>query len=454
MAALNIELSDALLYFLTEQWRYKVAYGGRGSGKSTACADSLIANSYKKKVRILCTRELQNSIADSVHLLLKDRIAALGIESAYRTTDNSIVCTRTGSEFLFKGLRSNIDEIKSMEGIDICWVEEAQRVSQKSLDILTPTIRKEGSEIWFTFNTGTITDPVYKMFVSAKRDDAKVALVNYYDNPWFPEVLRREMEYDRLNNPARYRHVWLGEPGSEGAFFIEFGKHLEEDPFDIQDSDLDGWLFGGLDSGITHKTSAGLYWVSPPWQRDRWGRDHSIHKLFTYAANGGTIEGHAREYLDRLESFPFTRGKMPRYVFADGAMWTKHRHSEVLTRSEIDDYEDVFRGKGVIFTEANKAKEYGCKIMRQMFENRDDAALFRYWKNYNNSMVDSINGVVTDENNPEIYAKQDGDDETDETRYALVKIRAWISEQKQRKATSQAIVKHNQIMAGKDWMEL
>lgn len=319
---------------------------------------------------------------------------------------------------------------------------------------MIPTIRKNDSEIWFTFNTGNIKDPVYEQFVTNRRDNAKVVLVNYWDNPWFPDVLREEMEYDRANNPARYRHVWCGEPGSEGAFFVEFGQHLEEDPFEISDSDLNGRLFTGLDSGITHKTVGGLYWVSPPWQKDQWGREYSIHKLFTYAANGGTVEGHAREFLDRLESFPHTRGKMPLYCFYDTAMDTKHKLSESMVRAEIDEYKDVFARTGVIFVGANKAKEYGCKLVRAMFQNHDDAAIFRYWKNYNNSMVDGINAVLTDDNNPEIYAKQDGDDEADELRYSLVKIRAWISEQSRRSETSAALVRHNQIMQERSWMEL
>jgi hypothetical protein len=451
--ALEIELSDKLEYFLTEQHRYKVAYGGRGSGKSITCGKSLIALALQSRKRILCTRELQNSIKDSVHLLLSDQINEMKLTGAFTITDNSIECAN-GSQFIFKGLRTNIEEIKSLAGVDICWVEEAQKVSQKSLDILIPTIRKDNSEIWLTFNTGTIKDPVYEAFITNKRPDSRVVLVNYYDNPWFPDVLRQEMEFDRANNPARYRHVWLGEPGSEGAFFVEFGEHLEEQPFDIQDSDLDNRVFGSLDSGITHKTVYNHFWVSPPWQKDRWGREHSIHLLFTYSANGGTIEGHAREILDRIETFPYTRGKMPVYVFADGAMWTKHRLTEVLIRAEIDEYEDVFRGKKVMFEQANKAKEYGCKLMRQMFTNADDAAIFRYWKNYNASMVDGINTVLTDDNNPEIYAKQDGDDEVDCLRYGLAKIRAWISEQAQRKAISQAIVKHNQTMQERNWMEL
>jgi len=451
--ALEIELSDKLEFFLTEKHRYKVAYGGRGSGKSVTCGKSLIVLALQKKRRILCTRELQNSIKDSVHLLLSDVIGQMGVQKSFNITENGIECCN-GSQFIFKGLRSNIDEIKSLEGVDICWVEEAQKVSQKSLDILIPTIRKDGSEIWFTFNTGTIKDPVYEAFVTGHRPDSRVVLVNYYDNPWFPDVLRQEMEYDRANNPARYRHVWLGEPGSEGAFFVEFGEHLEHDPFDIKDSDMNERLFAGLDSGITHKTVGGLYWVSPPWQRDRWGRDACIHKLFTYSANGGTIEGHAREFRDRLESFPWTRGKMPLYCFSDGAMWTKHKLSEMLQRAEIDEYIDAFRGTGVQFVEANKAKEYGCKIMRQLFTNSDDAAAFRYWKNYNNSMVDGIKSVLTDDNNPEIYAKQDGDDEADELRYALVKVRAWIAQQSQRQQMSSAIIEHNQRMAGRSWMEL
>ena len=147
-----------------EPHRYKVYYGGRGGAKSWEFADILIDRAMKGRELILCTREYQSSIADSVYRLLLTRISAAGYDKYFNVTLNSIKCFN-GSEFIFKGLHHNIMEIKSLEGVTICWVEEAQSVSTNSWEILIPTIRKEKSEIWISFNTGEVDDPTYTRFV-------------------------------------------------------------------------------------------------------------------------------------------------------------------------------------------------------------------------------------------------------------------------------------------------
>lgn len=192
--------------------RYKVFYGGRGGAKSWAFARTLVVLAYTQPLRILCAREFQNSIADSVHRLLSDQIDVLGLGQWFKVQNATITSLTTGSEFLFKGLRHNINEIKSLEGVDICWVEEAQRVSDDSWGILIPTIRKDGSEIWMSFNPGSPDDPTYKRFVLNPPPDALVVKVGWEDNPWFPEVLRREMEHCRRTDPNAYAHIWGGEP--------------------------------------------------------------------------------------------------------------------------------------------------------------------------------------------------------------------------------------------------
>jgi phage terminase large subunit len=151
---------------LWESSRYKVYYGGRGGAKSWAIARALILKSLERKMLILCTRELQTSIADSVHRLLTDQIGAMELGASFEIERNTIR-SASGSEFRFKGLRHSIEEIKSTEGVDICWVEEAQSVSAHSWEILIPTIRKEGSEIWVSFNPGQEDDPTYRRFVLA-----------------------------------------------------------------------------------------------------------------------------------------------------------------------------------------------------------------------------------------------------------------------------------------------
>lgn len=216
--------------------RYKVFYGGRGSGKSWSVARALVLLACKQRLRILCAREFQNSIADSVHRLLSDQIAALGLSPSFAITQNSIR-SATGAEFLFKGLHHNVIEIKSLEGVDLCWVEEAQRVSAESWDILIPTIRKDGSEVWITFNPDAETDPTYQRFVVNPPPGAVVRQVNYDRNPYFPATLRAEMEYCREIDYDAWLHIWNGEPKSLSAAAVFKGKYKVagfETPADVK----------------------------------------------------------------------------------------------------------------------------------------------------------------------------------------------------------------------------
>ena len=160
---LNVEFPEKL-EFLFQPSRYKVLYGGRGSGKSWGVARALLVIGLQKSTRVLCAREFQNSISDSVHALLADQIKSLGLEDFY-TVQNTSIFGKNGTEFLFAGLKHNITKIKSFEGVDVCWVEEAQTTSKSSWDVLIPTIRKENSEIWVTFNPELDTDETYKRFV-------------------------------------------------------------------------------------------------------------------------------------------------------------------------------------------------------------------------------------------------------------------------------------------------
>lgn len=208
--------------------RYKVLHGGRGGAKSWGIARALIGLAHTKPLRILCAREFQNSIADSVHKLLDDQIHALGLGPWFEVQKTSIRGMVTGAEFLFKGLRHNVNEIKSLEGIDLCWAEEAQRVSDESWDILIPTIRKEGSEIWMSFNPEEKDAPTYKRFVLNPPPDSIVVKVGWQDNPWFPEVLRREMEHCRATDPDAYAHIWGGEPKVLTEACIFRGKYRVE----------------------------------------------------------------------------------------------------------------------------------------------------------------------------------------------------------------------------------
>ena len=197
---------------ITTPARYKVYYGGRGSAKSWTIARVLVTRCAYEKIKVLCAREIQKSIGDSVHALLTEQIEALGLSNLYEVTKNSIRGVYSGSEIVYAGLRHNVKEIKSKEGIDICWLEEAAAVSEESWGVLIPTIRKEGSEIWVSFNPDSPDDPTYKRFVINPPPGAIVQKVNWYDNPWFPDVLKGELEYDKRVDFEKYRHVWEGEP--------------------------------------------------------------------------------------------------------------------------------------------------------------------------------------------------------------------------------------------------
>lgn len=197
------------LRFLFEPARYKVLFGGRGGAKSWGVARALLIQAAAAPLRILCAREFQSSIAESVHHLLQSQIGEIGLSSFYEI-QAGLIRGANGSEFVFAGLRNNVTKIKSFEGVDRVWVEEAQTVSKSSWEVLVPTIRKEGSEIWITFNPELETDETYQRFVVQPPAGATVVKINWNDNPWFPETLRREKDDLKGRDPDAYQNVWEG----------------------------------------------------------------------------------------------------------------------------------------------------------------------------------------------------------------------------------------------------
>ena len=211
------------LQCLFEPARYKVAHGGRGSAKSWSFARALLALGAQRKLRILCTREVQKSIKDSVHKLLSDQIEAIGLGWFYQIQNNEIRGAN-GTEFLFAGLADHtVESIKSYEGVDVVWVEEAHKVSKRSWDILIPTIRKEGSEIWISLNPELETDETYSRFVIDPPANAVVVQINYSDNPWFPDVLEQERVDCLRRDPKGYPQIWEGKclPAVAGAIYYD-----------------------------------------------------------------------------------------------------------------------------------------------------------------------------------------------------------------------------------------
>lgn len=237
MSTLKPQIARAFLPLL-EPCRYKGARGGRGGAKSHFFATLSIMEMVSGHQRVVAGREIQNSIEDSVKQLVEDKIHAYGLDSSFRVTDREISCPTTDSLMVFKGLRNHtVGSVKSIEGFTRLWMEEAQTISQVSLDIAIPTFRTPGSQIWAAWNPKTKKDPIDKLFRENKGDPQfRCVEVNYYDNPWFPDDLRQDMERDRRRDPDKYAHVWLGkyESKSESRVFRNWRVDEFETPEGVQ----------------------------------------------------------------------------------------------------------------------------------------------------------------------------------------------------------------------------
>lgn len=273
--------------------RYKGAYGGRGGAKSHFFAEQIIVRCYARTTRVVCIREIQNSIKDSVKQLLVDKIAKLGLMGEFEIIETEIRSKSNGSLIIFRGMQSyNSDTIKSLEGYDIAWVEEAQTLSSVSLQLLRPTLRKEGSELWFSWNPRHRTDAVDQFFRKKPiHPDAISVAVNWRDNPWFPNVLRRDMEEDKLKDPVAAEHVWEGGYGAqEGAILARWvdvaekqgriGDHVAFDP--------EGWIEISSDIGFRDTAT---WWY---WQRKLGG-----FSLLDYDADSGL---EAQDWIVRIKA--------------------------------------------------------------------------------------------------------------------------------------------------------
>lgn len=275
------------LAFLFQPKRYKILYGGRGGAKSWGVARAALITSAKTPLRWLCAREFQKSIADSVHQVLKDQVAALGLDAFYKVTETSIVGAN-GTQFSFEGLRHNTGKIKSYEGVDRLWVEEAHSTSKASWELLIPTIRKNGSEIWVTMNPEFEEDDSYQRFIIEPPEDAVVMELNYRDNPWFPAVLEKERLQLLKRDPDAYDHVWEGHCRKwlEGAIYAKelrrvfLEKRVCPVAFDPEFPVYTAW-----DLGRTDDTAIWWYQVIAG----------EVRVLEYYASNGGSLSEYATQ---------------------------------------------------------------------------------------------------------------------------------------------------------------
>lgn len=270
--------------------RFKVTWGGRGSAKSWTYAQLIVGLMYSYPLKVLCAREYQNSIGESVHALLKAQITRMGLDPWFHVTNNTIT-SHVGAEVVYRGLHNNVSQIKSLEGIDICWVEEAHSTTDDSWKYLIPTIRRSrreeleekrrrgrpitqmeeflarlmpDSEIWVSFNQHDDKDPTYVRFVTNPPPNAWVLPVTYEDNPYLTGPLREEMEYHRLNDPETFDWIWGTQTRRIGSAVIFQGRWVEEE-FDDPDPRLRTEFRYGLDFGYsTDPTACVRSWITGP----------------------------------------------------------------------------------------------------------------------------------------------------------------------------------------------
>lgn len=247
-----VEIPREFKPLFNKDWREAAVYGGRFSLKSHTVARYLLIRARQEKTRVACFREFQNSISESSHQLLADLIRQYDLTD-FEVTNNAIVNKLNGSDFIFKGLWHNEQSIKSIEGIDIAWVEEAQTVSTTSIEVLTPTIRKPGSQIIYTYNRLLEDDPVHQRLVIEGRPNTLIINVNYdiaLKYNMMPEVVRLEMEDDKARRPSLYRFKWLGEPNSLEQRIYNGWAFIEEIPHEAR---LERY---GLDFGYSNDPTA------------------------------------------------------------------------------------------------------------------------------------------------------------------------------------------------------
>jgi len=357
--------------------RYKVLYGGRGGSKSWGIARALLVMAASRQLRVLCAREFQNSIAESVHQLLKQQIEALGLSSFYDVQQTKII-GKNGSEFVFAGLRNNINSLKSFEGVDIVWVEEAVNVSKRSWDILIPTIRKEGSEIWISFNPELETDETYARFIKHPQPESMVVEVSWRDNPWFPEVLRREMETLKARDPDTWLHVWEGQCTQtlQGAIYAkEIRKVLEEKRRTRVPYDSSKPVFTFWDLGRSDNTAI--------WFAQLIGYER---RIIDYYSNNQQAIGH---YMKVLQSKPYVYDThwLPHDAKAktivhplsiEGQMREAGFKVQICPNISVEDGINAARTvfESCVFDEANTQDGWQC-LSHYQYEMDDDAGTFK-----------------------------------------------------------------------------
>lgn len=291
MATARIELPPKLVPVFTGESRYRGAHGGRGSGKSFSFAKMLAVRGYAQKIKILCCRELQNSIKDSVHSEIVGAIESEPWLADFYDWGESYIRGRNGTDFIFKGLRHNYREIKSTAGIMIAWVEEAEAVSELSWRTLIPTIRESGSEIWLTWNPESEDSPTNTRFVKNPPKSSKIIRLNYQDNPWFPEELEQERLHDLKIDPVIYAHVW------DGECITRTDAQILKDKWEISEFTPKSYFDGpycGLDFGFANDPTAAI---------KTWIGDDNLYIEYEAGAVNLELDDTVRYVTERIPEF-------------------------------------------------------------------------------------------------------------------------------------------------------
>jgi phage terminase large subunit len=302
----SIQIPEAFEFLFTPA-RYKVVYGGRGKGATENIARVLLIQGIQQSLPTLCTREFQASIQDSVHRVLATTIMKENLADQYEVLQSVIRHRHNGTEFLFKGLKHNITEIKGFHGIKRVWAEEAENISNRSWEVLIPTIREPDSEIWVSFNPRNANDPTFERFVTNAGPESIVRKLSWRDNPFFPEVLRKEMEKLKKIDPEAYQHIWEGEFDTRrsGAVFAkQLAKAREEQRITIVPYDPSSEVFTAWDLGFGDSTA--IWFLQFVGRELRW--------LDYYENNGEQLD----HYAALIKSKPYNYYRNGHYLPHDG----------------------------------------------------------------------------------------------------------------------------------------
>lgn len=382
------------LEILTPRWflpfippnRYKGVKGGRGSGKSHTVAEAQVERAIvDPNYRLVCIREIQKSLKFSSKALIESKIRQFGVSHLFDITMNEIKRVDGEGIMIFQGMQDHTaDSIKSLEGFDCAWVEEAQNLSYRSLQLLRPTIRKSGSEIWFTWNPDLESDAVDDFFNSAIANQAEgfvLAHVNYDQNPLLPEELLKEMEYDRKYNPATFGHVWLGEYNIKSDAQIFAGKFII-DEF-TPESDWHG-PYQGLDFGFAQDPTAAVRC---------WVYDNELYIEYEAGKIG----------LELDETAPFLMKKIPDFEkYVERADSARPESISFLRRHGLGRIEAVGKWSGSVEDGIEHIKSYKRVVIHPRCENT--AREFRLYSYKVDKKSGDILPVVLDQNNHYIDA--------------------------------------------------